>query len=241
MVDKRTLVLGILGALVAWLQGGWEVAAIVIGGAMTWLAWRAREGPAAELDRERSSALLLALAPAAAPSVLSSVFLIHLFVGSILFGGGYVLVALLQPYAVGQFHWLTSAQMLDGVAITQAIPGPISTLTAFVGYAAAGVPGAALATTGLYLPSFAAVLAVAPHMPRLREAPAVKAALLGVSAVVAGAILGVAASLSRAAVQAPIAAVVFGAALLAVARWGVAGGWVVLGGLLCGLARTFAL
>jgi chromate transporter len=180
---------------------------------------------------------LLQLGALASPGALASVFLTHLWIGSILFGGGYVLVALLQPYAVERFGWLSASAFLDGVALTQAVPGPISTLAAFVGYAAAGVPGALLATAGIYLPAFAAVLLVAPHLERTRQLAPVKAALDGVSAVVAGAVLGVAVGLMPEALPGVWATLVFVAALGALARFNVASGWVVLAGLVTGLLR----
>jgi chromate transporter len=236
--DGLTAVLALVGAAVAWTAGGWEVAAMVAGGLLMWLRWRARRDGANPHIPGRS-AMMFALMPAAIGPLgpLATVFFTHLWIGSVLFGGGYVLVALLQPFAVERFHWVTAAQFLDGVAITQAIPGPISTLTTFIGFAAAGVPGAVLATSGLYLPSFVAVLAVAPHVARLREAPAMKAALDGVSAVVAGAIVGVAVGLFPAAVPDVFAGLVFVAALVVLARFGVAAGWVVLGGLVVGSVR----
>jgi chromate transporter len=233
--DATTGALAVVGGVVSWIAGGWEVAAMVAGGLLTWLRWRARSGA----PPPPRGSLLLALLPVTLPPLgtLATVFLTHLWIGSVLFGGGYVLVALLQPFAVERFGWVTAAQFLDGVAITQAIPGPISTLTTFVGYAAAGVPGAVLATAGLYIPSFVAVLAVAPHVARLREAPGIKAALDGVSAVVTGAIVGVAVGLFAAAVADVVAGLLFVAALVVLARFGVAAGWVVAGGLVVGVVR----
>jgi chromate transporter len=239
--DALTGGLALAGAAVASLASGWEVAAMAFGGLATWWRWRARRGGGdggAGAPVLRSGALLAFVAPAAAaPGALATVFLTHLWIGSVLFGGGYVLVALLQPYAVERYQWVSAAQFLDGVAITQAIPGPISTLTTFVGYAAAGLSGAALATAGLYLPSFVAVLTVAPHTARWRERPQVAAALEGVSAVVAGAIVGVAIGLFGAAVPDLLAGAAFVAALIVLARPEVAAGWVVLGGLVLGLVR----
>jgi len=177
------------------------------------------------------------LASPTGAGALATVFLTHLWIGSVLFGGGYVLVVLLQPYAVEQFGWLSASAFLDGVALTQAVPGPISTLAAFVGFAAAGLPGALLATAGIYVPAFVAVLTTARHIERVRKLAPVKAGLEGVSAVVAGAILGVALGLVPAAVPDGWALAVFVAALLALARLGVAAGWVVLGGLVTGMLR----
>ncbi len=169
---------------------------------------------------------------------LGTVFLTHLWIGTVLFGGGYVLVALLQPYVVGQYGWVTNAQFLDGVALTQAVPGPISTLSAFVGYAAGGLPGAVLGTAGVYLPAFAAVLLVAPRMERIRQVESVQNALEGVVAVVAGAVLGVGLSLAVAGVQDVVAGLIAtGALTLAVWRK-VPSLWLVAGGLVAGIVRA---
>jgi chromate transporter len=241
--DPVTVGLGVAGALVAWLAGSWSALAMAGGGAVTWVRWRARHPsrlppPDPRLPRAAIVPVAALAQPLGGPLV--AVFLTHLWIGSILFGGGYVLVALLQPYAVERFGWLSAAAFLDGVALTQAVPGPISTLAAFVGYAAAGVPGAVVATAGIYLPAFTAVLLTAPHLERTREHAPVKAALDGVSAVVAGAILGVAAGLLPAAIPDGWALAVFALSLLAVARFGIASGVVVLAGLVTGLIRLAA-
>ena len=234
--------LAVAGAGVALAAGGWEVAAMVSGGALTWARWRRKEGSgvARPKDGGLPRLALLPLVPIAGASLgtLGMVFVTHLWIGSVLFGGGYVLVALLEPLAVGRYGWLTSGAFLDGVALTQAIPGPISTLTTFVGYSAGGVPGAVLATVGLYLPSFAAVMLIAPHLERVRGLAPFKAALDGVSAVVAGAIVGVAAGLFPQAVPDPFAGALFVVALVLLAKSRLASGWIVLGGLAAGIVRS---
>jgi chromate transporter len=235
------------GAVVGAVAGGWAVLAMLAGGLVTWAGWKGK-GDAEDDGGERRGAVfpipLTGLVSAASPvlagstlATLAAVLWTHLWIGGVLFGGGYVLVALLEPQAVGRFGWLTAAQFLDGVALTQAVPGPISTLSAFVGYAAGGLPAAFLATAGVYLPAFAAVLVVAPHLERLRSRAPVRAALEGVSAVAAGAILGVAVTLAPSAVPDAFAGAVFAAAVLALWRLGVATPWIVLGGLGAGVLR----
>jgi chromate transporter len=169
---------------------------------------------------------------------VGSVLLLHLGIGAVMFGGGYVLVALLEPWAVGRFGWLTAAQFLDGVALTQAVPGPISTLSAFVGWSAAGLPGAVAGTAGLYLPAFAAVLVVAPHLEKLRRQDAVRAALAGVSAVVAGTMVGVAVRLAPPALPDPWSVALCAVALLLLVRFRVQPSWLIAGALAVGAARA---
>jgi chromate transporter len=240
------VVLAAVGVAVAVLYGGWVVPVMLLGGLVTWATWRHRSGPGPGSGALAATVPvpLLAIAQSGAASIFATMpawalaGLVHLGIGVVLFGGGYTLVVLLQPIAVDQYAWLTAGQFLDGVALTQAVPGPISTLAAFVGFAAGGVPGATLATAGIYLPAFAAVLFVAPRFARLREVAGIKAALRGVSAVVAGSLLGVALTLVPPAIPDVVAGGIFavaGAALLS-GRVGPLG--LVLGGLGVGVVRA---
>jgi chromate transporter len=166
---------------------------------------------------------------------LGTLFLLTLGAGTVLFGGGYMLVALIEPMAVGSGGWLSPDQFLDGIALTQAVPGPIVTLVAFVGYGLAGPLGALVATVGIYLPSFAAVLFVAPYLERWRQAAGIRSALKGVNAVVAGAILGVGFSLLPPALPDLWAGGLFLLALGALIRFRVQALWIVAAGLGAGL------
>jgi len=243
--------LALIGAAVSLVSGQAIIAAMVMGGGLTW--WlrrgdRLRPGPGSDggedahegpppTDTRRGWMVLPVALGGGALGTLATVFGTHLWIGSVLFGGGYVLVALLEPYAVGQYGWLSAAQFLDGVALTQAIPGPISTLSAFVGYAAAGVPGAILATTGIYLPAFVGVLWMAPRLERLRKVDAVRYALEGVVAAAAGAVAGVGLSLAVAGVQDLVAGAIAAVALILAVRWKTPSLWLVAGGLMLGLGR----
>ena len=106
-----------------------------------------------------------------------------------------------------------------------------------MGYAAAGVPGAVVATAGVYLPAFLAVLVAAPHVERLRSAESARAALEGVNAVVTGSILGVGLALLPAAVVDVLAGSLFIVALVGMAWLRVPAVAVVAGGLVAGLTR----
>src|SRR5262249_28331505 len=92
-------------------------------------------------------------AAAAAPSAWA-VGLYFLKIGSVLFGSGYVLLAFLQQGLVEHYGWLTRHQLLDAIAVGQFTPGPVFSTATFVGYVIAGLPGAAAATAGIFLPSF---------------------------------------------------------------------------------------
>ncbi|MEH2318643.1 chromate efflux transporter [Nostoc sp.] len=106
-------------------------------------------------------------------------------VGSILFGSGYLLVAFLQGGLVEKYGWLTQQQLLDAIAIGQFTPGPVLSTATFIGYIIAGIPGAIVATIGIFLPSFVFVAALNPLIPRLRASSWTRAFLdaVNVSAV----------------------------------------------------------
>jgi chromate transporter len=108
--------------------------------------------------------------------------------GLLSFGGAYASLVFVQRGAVAQYHWLSDSQLLDGVALSVATPGPFMLFTTFVGYVAGGIPGSALATFFVFLPSFVFVLGGVHYVEKLRENRALQAFLAGVSAAVVGVI-----------------------------------------------------
>ncbi|MCA1629481.1 MAG: chromate efflux transporter [Acidobacteria bacterium] len=112
------------------------------------------------------------------------------------FGGAYASLIFLQRGAVDQHHWLTAGQLLDGVALSVATPGPFMLFTTFAGYLAGGVPGAIIATFFVFLPSFVFVLAGARYIEQVRNNRAVQAFLAGASAAVVGVIFVVSLALA---------------------------------------------
>jgi chromate transporter len=128
---------------------------------------------------------LVATGSASISSVgLFSIFLYFLKVGAVLFGSGYVLLAFLRADLVIKLHWLTDAQLLDAVAISQATPGPFFTVSTFIGYVLGGWKGALVGTIGMFVPAFTYVAATASFLPKLRKSPAASAFLDGVNAAV---------------------------------------------------------
>jgi len=123
-----------------------------------------------------------------ADSRLFQVTWLFLKTGLLSFGGAYASLVFVQRGAVAQYHWLSDGQLLDGVALSIATPGPFMLFTAFVGYVASGIPGAVLATFFVFLPSFIFVIAGVHYIEKVRENRAVQAFLAGVSAAVVGVI-----------------------------------------------------
>lgn len=143
-------------------------------------------------------------------------------VGALSYGGGFVIVPLMQGDAVHRYHWMTNAQFLNAVALGQVTPGPVVHTVSAVGYAAHGLGGAALAAVIAFLPSFAFVLLGARHFDRLRRSPGVLSFLDGAGPAAIGAIVGSAVPLALALTEPWQAAVLAGAAAaLLLARRGV--------------------
>ena len=131
-----------------------------------------------------------ALAAAAAPGGLASLLWTALKVGALAFGGGFVIVPLMQADAVGTYHWMTHEQFLNAVALGQVTPGPLTQTVAAVGYAAGGIGWGLLAALVAFLPSFSFILIGAGRFERLLGDRRALAFLAGASAAAAGAIVG---------------------------------------------------
>ena len=130
--------------------------------------WRAAGGPSGSDTSSGAAArppqaLLALLAVAVVPAGgLLSVAWVAFKAGALSYGGGFVIIPLMQHDAVHTYHWMTSAQFLSAVALGQITPGPVVQTVAVVGYAAAGVGGGLLASLVAFTPSFVFVLAGGP-------------------------------------------------------------------------------
>jgi chromate transporter len=119
-------------------------------------------------------------------------------VGGLAFGGGFVIVPLMQGDAVHAYHWMTNSEFLNAVALGQVTPGPVVATVAAVGYGAYGIPGGLLAAFVAFLPSFSFILLGGGRFERLRGNPAARAFLAGAGPAAIGAILGSAIPLAAA-------------------------------------------
>ena len=108
--------------------------------------------------------------------------------GLLSFGGAYAAIVFVQRGAVAQHGWLTDAQLLDGVALSVATPGPFMLFATFAGFVAGGLLGAIVATFFVFLPSFVFVLGGAHYVEKVQHNAGIQAFLAGVSAAVVGVI-----------------------------------------------------
>jgi chromate transporter len=200
-----------------------------------------------EGDRGSSGAGIVGLGPLALAAPLSGaaglgpLFLVFLKIGATVMGSGYVLLAFLRADVVEQHHWLTASQLLDAVAVGQLTPGPVFTTATFIGYVVAGLPGAVVATLGIFLPGFLFVAASGSAIARLRGSPLLGAALDGVNVGAVGLIAVVTWQLGRTAlVDATTALLAFGGAVL-LFRYRMNPAWLVLGGAVVGVLTSLRL
>ncbi|MGZ6142295.1 MAG: chromate efflux transporter [Myxococcales bacterium] len=146
---------------------------------------------------------LALVAPLVAIAAPSSIFLVFLKIGSVLYGSGYVLIAFLRTELVSGRGWLTERQLLDAIAAGQATPGPVFSTATFVGYLLGGPAGAGLATLGIFLPAFIFVAVSAPLLAAMRRSAVLAAFLRGVNAASIGLVAAVLFDLGEAALGWP--------------------------------------
>jgi len=186
----KSKLLTVVGALAVLANGlGLNVLIVLFGaGLVTMAAKRAASGLKAIPSKAMVLLLpttvsgnLIAVPVTAVPFSLASLFTFFLKVGAVLFGSGYVLLAFLRTDLVVRLRWLSDKQLLDAIAVGQVTPGPVFTTATFIGYLLGRVPGAVVATVGIFLPSFILIAIVGPLVPRLRKSPIFGAFLDGVN------------------------------------------------------------
>src|SRR6478609_11646595 len=143
------------------------------------------------------------------PVSLTTLFLVFLKPGALLFGSGYVLLAFLRADLVERLGWLTSAQLLDAIVVGQVTPGPVFTTATFIGYLLGGLPGAAIATAGIFLPAFVFVWLSAPFIPAIRRSPVAGAALDGINVASLALMGAVTVTLARDVLDSPMPIAIF--------------------------------
>jgi chromate transporter len=184
----RWLVYVTLGGVAAATVGAYVVAVLAACGVVEVVAHERGSRP-----RPRCSAYPISFSlAAAATGGLGALSWVAFKVGALSYGGGFVIIPLMQRDTVEVYHWMTGPQFLNAVALGQVTPGPVVLTVAVVGFAAAGVGGGLLATAVAFAPSFVFVLVGARHFDALRHSERAQAFLTGAGAAAIGAIAGAA-------------------------------------------------
>jgi len=230
----RTPVLAVigLGCIALTVAGVNELVVLAVGAAAA-LAMARAQPP----SRAAFAVPLVAQAlPVAAGAGLVPLFFSFLKIGSVLFGSGYVLLAFFRAEYVDRLHWITARQLADAVAVGQFTPGPLFTAATFVGYLVRGVPGAAAATAGIFLPAFLLVGVSGALLPVLRRSAAVRSALQGVTVASLALMATVTVTLARDAFTSWPSVATALIAAVALFRFRVNASWLMLAAALTGLA-----
>lgn len=183
----RWVAYGLAGAAAAATVGPYLVLVLSACGATEILVRRAGRPMAPGPVRASIPAVVV---HGAAVGGLGALAWVALKVGALSYGGGFVIVPLMQHDAVTTYHWMTGAHFLDAVVLGQVTPGPVVQTVAVVGYAAGGFGGGLLAALIVFAPSFAFILVGGRHFDRIRANGSVGSFLTGAGPAVIGAIAG---------------------------------------------------
>ncbi|MCB1047638.1 MAG: chromate efflux transporter [Calditrichaeota bacterium] len=229
-----------LAVIILYLLGVNELLLLFGGGLLLWLirAGHSRRSGLQALAMASPLQSFSGVDPTAFAIQLFSLpvlFLSFLKIGAVLYGSGYVLLAFLRAEFVIRLGWLSDAQLLDAVTIGQLTPGPVFTTATWIGYQLGGVPGALLATVGIFLPGFLFVALSGPLIPRLRESPQFSLLLDGVNVASLGLMAAVCLQLGRSAIVDPATAAIALISALLLIRARVNSTWLIAGGALAGL------
>jgi chromate transporter len=176
------------GAASAVVVGPWLVLVLLACGVLELAIRRGRDAAGA----------LAVLAAAPATGGWGALAWTAFKVGGLSYGGGFVIIPLMQADAVSHYHWMTAAEFLEAVALGQITPGPVVQTVAVVGYAAFGVAGGLAAAAIAFSPSFVLVLVGRERFDRIRTDLNARAFLQGAGPAAIGAILGAAVPLAGA-------------------------------------------
>ncbi len=162
--------------------------------------------------------------PLSLPAAAGTVSLVQLCftffaIGLVFFGGGFVLIPVLHQNLVVRLGWLSPQEFIDGVAISNLTPGPISVLATFAGYRLRGITGALAATAALYLPAVIVMLMLCRQYERLLSRKETQAFLAGVAPAVIGLVLSTAVLLATGTLHSWRAFAFAGLVLLLLIRW----------------------
>ncbi len=185
-----------------------------------------------ETSREgRKSLLLFGLSVPifAKLGLLLMISTIFLRLGAITFGGGFVMIPLLEAEVVNTHQWLTHQEFADAMALGQITPGPVLIAATFIGYRVAGTLGALVSTVSIFLPSFLMTIAAGSSLTRFHTNPIVQSFLKGVTPAVVGLLVAAGWSLGRAGIHTWIGLSIAIIAGLVLIRYRPNAFWVIMG------------
>jgi chromate transporter len=212
-------VLVVNAVVVAWSEA--ELLWVFALSAVVVMAWRARRGAVPASGMAAAVVpwwLITGLHGPASTETLARILGFFAKAAVVVFGSGLAVVPFLHGGAVREYGWLTERQFLDAVAVSMITPGPVVITVAFIGYLVAGPVGGLVAAIGMFLPTYLAVVLVAPWFHRVMGNPHLRAAVDGVTAAATGAIAGAVVVLGRRAIIDAATLAIAATALLVLVR-----------------------
>ena len=190
-----------------------------------------------ELDEKREesatfrslSVFALAMPLFAKLGLLLTLAAIFLRMGSVTFGGGFVMLPLIESEVVNTHHWLTHQEFADATALGQITPGPVLITATFVGYRVAGTLGALVATVSIFLPAFLMTIVAASSLRRFRSNAQVQSFLQGIAPAVVGLLVAAALSVGRAGIHTWVGVSIMLIATFTLVKFRPNPFWVILG------------
>ncbi|MGE7882783.1 chromate transporter [Bacillus sp. NPDC094077] len=195
--NRATIAIVTAAIVLLWPSSWTQIILIVLSGLVGWILYKVPQSAQSykiqiSISKTMASSCLilffglLLLLPILRPlSPYIALFDSFYRSGSLVFGGGHVVLPLLEGEFV-QNGMMTKEQFLAGYGLTQAVPGPLFTFASYIGALLNGTLGAVIATIAIFLPAFLLVIGVLPFWDSLRKVPAIQGALLGVNAAVVG-------------------------------------------------------
>jgi len=173
--------------------------------------------------------VLLGMPVIAKLGLLITLSAIFLRMGSVTFGGGYVMLPLIESEVVNTHQWLTHQEFADATALGQITPGPVLITATFVGYRVAGTLGALIATISIFLPAFLMTIAAGSSLRRFRSNKLVQAFLRGIAPAVVGLLVAAALSVGRAGIHSWVGLTIMIVAIFILVRFRPNAFWVIFG------------
>jgi chromate transporter len=188
------------------------------------------EGPQSAEKSQRSAILLgLSMPIFAKVALLLMLSTIFLRVGSVTFGGGFVMIPLIEAEVVDSHHWLTHQEFVDATALGQITPGPVLITATFIGYRVAGTLGAIVATISIFLPSFLMTVVAGSSLARFHSNKILQSFLKGVTPAVVGLLVAAGISIGRAGIHSWVGMLIAIVAGVILIRFRPNPIWVILG------------
>jgi chromate transporter len=155
-------------------------------------------------------------------------------IGIVFFGGGFVVIPVMHRELVTNLHWLTDRQFVDGTAISQLTPGPIAVLATFAGYQIAGLPGALVGTTAIFLPGSVVMVLLSRSYEILKTHDAARRVLNTLIPVIVGLLVAAAVQIGSTTVANWVDVAVLLVAFIALIRFKISPALLIIGAALLG-------